>query len=462
MLAAFLVIVALIGGSVATYFIMDAPRRRAVELRTALERDRQDLDEKRERFNEEARQQDARARQLAASVAACDRRAEQLKNREAEFDRRAVAYADLAAENRLLRVELKSATVHAAYLEQLQQTNRAGTSTVSDQRDQLGRLYFEEVVAAARKAITPSTYPTNKQRVQTAAARVRSAGVDLLQTEEDRALGELHALFERAVRASVEREEQARLREQMREELARQREAAEAIEQAEQEQAAVEAALQKALADAKQSAEQALAAAAGKHAVEQALIADKHAVEVEKLRAQLAEAQAKAQRAVSQAQLTKAGHVYVISNLGSFGSDMFKIGMTRRLKPLERVIELGDASVPFPFDVHMLIKCDDAPALESALHRRFHPKRVNRVNLRKEFFRVTIEEIIAAVREYHGEVEYKADAEALEYINSQNATEAEVEEIEEVYAKSVAASPLTTAEDEGRPFPDWPTAHRPK
>ena len=79
--------------------------------------------------------------------------------------------------------------------------------------------------------------------------------------------------------------------------------------------------------------------------------------------------------------------MYVLSNIGSFGEGVYKIGMTRRLEPQDRVRELGDASVPFPFDVHMMISCDDAPSLENALHRESHKQRVNKVNFRKEFFR---------------------------------------------------------------------------
>ena len=87
-----------------------------------------------------------------------------------------------------------------------------------------------------------------------------------------------------------------------------------------------------------------------------------------KLEADLAEAHSKTERIVSQAQLTRRGHVYVISNMGSFGDNVFKIGMTRRLEPYDRVKELGDASVPFRFDVHAMIFSDDAPSLESTLH----------------------------------------------------------------------------------------------
>ena len=81
--------------------------------------------------------------------------------------------------------------------------------------------------------------------------------------------------------------------------------------------------------------------------------------------------------------------LYVISNIGAFGENMVKIGMTRRLEPLDRVNELGDASVPFRFDVHALFYSDDAVTIEAMLHRTFAEQRVNKVNLRREFFRVT-------------------------------------------------------------------------
>lgn len=94
----------------------------------------------------------------------------------------------------------------------------------------------------------------------------------------------------------------------------------------------------------------------------------------------------------------RAGYVYIISNIGSFGENVFKIGMTRRLDPQERVDELGDASVPFNFDVHAMIFSDDAPALEAALHRAFENRKVNMVNHRREFFNVTLEEIKEVIR----------------------------------------------------------------
>lgn len=101
--------------------------------------------------------------------------------------------------------------------------------------------------------------------------------------------------------------------------------------------------------------------------------------------------------------------------MGSFGEDVYKIGMTRRLDPMDRVKELGDASVPFPFDVHAIIYSEDAPALENKLHKLFHPRRVNLVDERKEFFHVSVDEIARAVRENHAEIEFTLAAEAAEY-----------------------------------------------
>ena len=132
----------------------------------------------------------------------------------------------------------------------------------------------------------------------------------------------------------------------------------------------------------------------------------------------LLEAQANKERATSRAQMTRSGHVYIISNIGSFGEDVYKIGMTRRLDPMDRVRELGDASVPFQFDVHAVIYSENAPTLENALHRAFHHRRVNRVNERKEFFRVTLDEIAEVVRQHHGEIEFTQMAEAKEYRQS--------------------------------------------
>jgi hypothetical protein len=125
------------------------------------------------------------------------------------------------------------------------------------------------------------------------------------------------------------------------------------------------------------------------------------------------------QKAVSMAQLTKAGHVYIISNIGSFGDKVFKIGMTRRLEPLDRVKELGDASVPFEFDVHAMIYSENAPDLERRLHTAFAEDRVNLVNPRKEFFHVSLEQLEDWAQKERMELKLTKLAEARAYRESQ-------------------------------------------
>ena len=115
----------------------------------------------------------------------------------------------------------------------------------------------------------------------------------------------------------------------------------------------------------------------------------------------------------------KAGYVYIISNIGSFGENIFKIGMTRRLEPEDRIYELSGASVPFKYDIHAMIFSDDAPKLEALLHNHFADKKVNLVNGRKEFFNVTLEEIKEVVRKnYDKTVEFKNMPDAEQYRES--------------------------------------------
>lgn len=116
----------------------------------------------------------------------------------------------------------------------------------------------------------------------------------------------------------------------------------------------------------------------------------------------------------------KAGYVYIISNIGAFGENVFKIGMTRRLEPQDRIDELSGASVPFKFDIHAMIFSDDAPKLEAALHNAFSDKKLNLVNGRKEFFRVTLDEIKDVVeKNFDKSVEFKDSAEAEQFRTSE-------------------------------------------
>ncbi len=136
---------------------------------------------------------------------------------------------------------------------------------------------------------------------------------------------------------------------------------------------------------------------------------------IAELEAQIAEAHDEYERARSMAELTKSGFVYIISNVGSFGEDVVKIGLTRRVNPDDRVRELGDASVPFTFDTHAMIYSDEAPALEKALHDEFADRRVNMSNMRKEFFRVTLNEVEEAVKRLEPNANFFKDREAQEW-----------------------------------------------
>lgn len=200
-----------------------------------------------------------------------------------------------------------------------------------------------------------------------------------------------------------EREEQRRIKEQLREEEKARREYEKAIKEAEKEEKAIQQAIDKA------TKELMLAGEEQRMALEQKLA---------ELQVKFEEAEAKNQRAISMAQQTRSGHVYVISNIGSFGENVYKIGMTRRLEPLDRVRELGDASVPFSFDVHAMIYSDDAPSLENHLHRVFNDKQVNKVNSRKEFFNVGIKDIKSTIKEMSIDAHWTMFAEAKEYRES--------------------------------------------
>lgn len=137
--------------------------------------------------------------------------------------------------------------------------------------------------------------------------------------------------------------------------------------------------------------------------------------EIARLGEELKSIQKKNDRVKAMAEQTKLGYVYIISNIGSFGENVYKIGMTRRLDPMDRIKELGSASVPFYFDVHAMIFSEDAPALEAKIQNIFNSKRVNLINNRKEFFRVPLEEIKERVLEFEPNVEFTKDVEAREY-----------------------------------------------
>ncbi len=197
-----------------------------------------------------------------------------------------------------------------------------------------------------------------------------------------------------------EQEEQRQIREQIREEEKARKEFEKAMKEAEKEEQTLKRLIEKAESQVARANE------------EQKLLFQQ---KLEELQNKLEQTEEKNQRAISMAQQTKTGNVYVISNIGSFGENVYKIGMTRRLDPLDRVRELGDASVPFEFDVHAMIYSEDAPALERQIHKRFLKKQVNKCNPRKEFFKLGLNDVKAYLDSMDISCKWTLVAEARQY-----------------------------------------------
>ncbi len=227
-------------------------------------------------------------------------------------------------------------------------------------------------------------------------------------------LDELYLEFELEQKLQAEKEEQRAIKEQMREEEKALKELEKAAKDAQLEEERYAKALEKAKADVEKATGEEL---------------EKLNQKIKTLTDNLEKAHAQKERAISQAQLTKSGHVYIISNIGSFGENVYKIGMTRRLDPLDRVKELGDASVPFDFDVHGLIYSEDAPKLENTLHKHLDNKRLNLVDTRAEFFVTTIEEIEQILKDFNLSITLTKLAEAKEYRESLSLRQAKEKEL---------------------------------
>lgn len=230
-------------------------------------------------------------------------------------------------------------------------------------------------------------------------------GVSLLNDYLNLKIEELHLCYEYQLKCRDEREEQRKIREEMREQAKLIKEIEEAREKIEKEKTHFDQAIAeiKTRIEAASASEKLQYEAKLREYEEKLFVVMKDKEEVE-----------------FREQSTRAGYVYIISNIGSFGESVYKIGVTRRLEPQERIDELGDASVPFGFDVHALIFSEDAPSLEGALHEHFADRAVNRVNPRKEFFRVGLDEIEEVVRTHHNKVvEFTKQAKAEAYRISQ-------------------------------------------
>ncbi len=389
-----------LGGGAASVVVANSRRR--------LNRERQEIADTSLRLATDKRRLDT---QLAELKTEREREPAELRKRQDEFNARVVKYDELLRENALLKRDLQNIDVNLHKLELDRDLVRERQAVLEEQVKQMGGRYLKDNVKWIGGSITANNFVTCKQRLQTVIAQLREIGYEIPERQENELLSDLKAEFEKMVRAALAREEQARIKAQLREEEQLKREVDRELKQLDREREAIKVALDTALAEAK----------------------EEHTQEVARLQARLTEAEEKCQRAMSRAQMTKSGHVYVISNIGSLGEGVFKVGMTRRLEPDDRIRELGDASVPFAFDVHMMIFAKDAPKLENALHRALHKLRVNKLNPRKEFFRTDLDAIVKIVNDNHGEVEYVADAEALEYRQSLIASEEDSEFIDSVY-----------------------------
>jgi len=272
------------------------------------------------------------------------------------------------------------------------------------------RAFNGESDAAIAK-VKYSNAEAMEKRVERAFAAINKMGApnktSLQHDYLDLKLAELRLVHEHAVKKQEEKEAAREAAAQLREEEKAAKELAKVTKAAEKEERDKQRALAKARAELD-------ALHAENVAVQQEQTSRLEAA-VAKLESELQDALDRKAKAIARAQLTRSGWVYVLSNIGSFGEGVFKIGLTRRFDPTVRVKELGDASVPFLFDVHAMVFSEDAPTLENALHKRFDDRRVNMVNRRKEYFRVSLAEIREAFAELHGMVSFVLEPEAPEY-----------------------------------------------
>ena len=307
-----------------------------------------------------------------------------------------------------------------AYRENDKQINKILEAYLSRYKTKANRAIYQLMVVALRAELQNILYNLKYDKLEKSIDDVKGVTVKYLKIASDgnqsiagtlvKFIGEIEYLFINAVKIEYNyyvkkeqaKQEQLAIREQMRQE-AEERKALE-IERkrVEKEEEKYSSEITK-INDMLQTASE---------------------LEVQKLQSRLLELQSQlADVVVKKGEITKlqngrAGNVYIISNLGSFGENVFKIGMTRRINPQERVNELGDASVPFRFDVHSFIFSDNAVDLEKSLHDRMNINRINKVNLRKEFFKTTIDELEQLVNEIEPTAEFKRTMLAEEFRQS--------------------------------------------
>lgn len=261
-----------------------------------------------------------------------------------------------------------------------------GKKMVLDMQKLLLRAFNTECDELISK-VKYNNYEACEKRIEKSCSQISKLGsvmgIAITEFYKENKITELQLAFEYAQKKQQEKEEQREIKARMREEAKLQKEIEETRKKLEKEQTHYLNALAKINSQLLEASE----------TEKEALLKKKQELE-EKINDT-----EKAIKDVDYREANKrAGYVYIISNIGAFGKDIYKIGMTRRLDPMERVYELGDASVPFNFDVHAMIFSDDAPKLEHALHKAFEDRKLNMVNQRREFFNVSLDEIKEVVK----------------------------------------------------------------
>jgi hypothetical protein len=404
-----------------------------------------------------------RERELKESVASLERMVEALRNTVEGYGSRYVvppqtALDELAREmahaepaqalkrareaSRALAREGRGATCDYADGERAQLASNFALDAFNGKVEAILSSAKSDNVGTLRQKLMDAFVLVNQQGLAFRRARITSEYLTARMRELD-----LVALVQK--QRQEERDEQRKVKEQMREEAKVQREVERAQREAkkkeealqrerrlledaqtraaEEQRAIYQARLQEELARATESERAAVEAEfRAKMEAQEATQRAEYEARIAEQDAKMAEILAARQRALSMAQQTKRGTVYIISNIGAFGERVFKIGQTRRLDPMDRIWELGDASVPFDFDVHALIQSDDAPKLEGLLHQEFVLAQVNKMNWRKEFFRADLTDIRRAVETLGLEAEWTMTAAAQQFRETQ-ALEAQLE-----------------------------------
>ena len=284
-------------------------------------------------------------------------------------------------------------------------TTDAAKRIADSQKRQILRCFNAETDSIIQ-SVTVKNVDTSRSKIQRSFDAINKMfavdGVQLAPAFLESKFEELSLVYAYMLKEDEEREQRKAIREQMVEEEKVRREIEKEKQKIEKEDSQFTNEVNKLMAYMQKA----------KDDVEKQLYIDK----IKELEEKLKAVQADKENVLQREQNTRAGFVYIISNIGSFGERVFKIGMTRRLEPMDRIAELSSASVPFPFDVHALIFSEDAPGLETVLHQHFDTARVNKINPRKEFFRVDLDEIKQVVLEHHNAtVKFVDIPDAMEY-----------------------------------------------